>query len=538
MLAALELQDFAIIDSLRLDFATGFNVLSGETGAGKSILIDALSLLRGGRSDSSFVRSGAKSALIQGLFSGAPHDSIARRIQRQGRSSARLDGELITIGELGTVASQQLAIHGQHASQNLLETAEQRKLLDRLLDDDAQQTLCYYQRGYAEYQSLCQALEERRQAQRHRAQRLDVLQFQLAEIDAAALQADEEDQLRSEQGGLQHAERIVSASGRCLALLSDDDVNVHDLLAKALNDLENAGRYHPEVAALAKDLADSLSGVQAVSEELSSFLLDFEVNPARLEQLEARLQQIERLKRKYGDSIAAILQSRAQMAEELEQLETIEDSISNQQQQIQALEQRLHEQARSLSQARQRTAQQLSQAVCQHLHSLGMPKARIEIEVSASDSLQAHGCDQVRFLFSANLGEALAPLSDVASGGELSRLMLAVNVVTGSDVATLIFDEVDAGIGGQTARAVGALLQRLAVGRQVLVVTHLAQVAAFADAHFYVEKLEQNGRTVTSVRRLDAAEREAELARMLSGSVTDTALAHARELLSNPAASL
>lgn len=546
MLRALELQDFAIVDALRLELTSGFNVLSGETGAGKSILIDALALLIGGRADSSLIRTGATSALIQGFFDGetdedtpstagsSPHITptvVSRRLQRSGRSSARLDGEVVKIGDLAAVGTKLVAIHGQHASQTLLEASEQRKLLDRLLRDDDQQTLRRYRDGYARLQQVRRDLTRLRETLRERARRLDMLKFQIDEIDAAQLRPGEEDTLREQADSLRHAERIVAAAGRAQQALSEDDANVLERLADAQRDLEQAGRYHPGLRALADELSDALLSVQATANEVEGFLADFEVEPARLEQLETRLAKLETLKNKYGDSTEAVLRYRDDSAAEYEQLGHAEADIDTLTHEETVLHDTLNELAEQLSGARREVARHLSDAVTREIRPLGMANARFSAEVIATDTLGADGRDAVRFLFSANLGEPLAPLADVASGGELSRVMLGLNVVSGSDLPTLVFDEVDAGIGGQTARAVGALLKRLAEDHQVLVVTHLPQVAAFADTQFLVDKHEQDGRTVTRIRELGAAEREAELARMLSGAVTDTARAHARELL-------
>lgn len=532
MLRTLELSNFAIIDQLRLELGDGLNVLTGETGAGKSILVDALALLIGNRADSSLVRTGADSALIQGMFDGSEGiESAARRLGAGGRSSARLDGELVNIGELSQIGKQLIAIHGQHAFATLMDASEQRKLLDRLLDNKARAILAQYRKDYAAYGRVTGELEFLRGASRERAQRLDMLSFQRDEIDAARLDAGEEAALASLAQSLRHAERIVQGAGRALDLLSEADVSAAQLLAEALRELEAAGRYQGELETLAHDLSETLTGVQAIAQEVDGFLSDFEAEPSRLEEVEARLALLDKLKRKYGDSVAAVLHYRKEIEAELDRLEHAETDVGTLEQEQAQLHQALREAAAKLSEARQQAAQQLSRGVTAHIRPLGMNNANFNVELSPLSDLGAHGQDNICFLFSANLGEPAAPLSTVASGGELSRVMLGLNVATGSDLPTLVFDEVDAGIGGQTAREVGALLKRLAADHQVLVVTHLAQVAAFADQQFFVEKVETEGRTVTRVRELGPKEREAELARMLSGAVTDKALAHARELL-------
>lgn len=530
VLLALELKDFAIVDTLRVELAPGLNVLTGETGAGKSILIDALALLCGGRAESSVVRDGAGSALVQAEFDDPQVASLSRRIPAAGRSSARLNGELVTIGELAEAGAGLVAIFGQHASQTLLDGGEQRKLLDRLLPPAQQAQLARYREAYRRYQATVKELSALRTAARERARRRDVLAFQLQEIDDAKLSPGEDERLYQEAEALRHAERIRHGVASAVQLLSEAEPNALALAVHALRELDGAARYHRELQALAADLRASVTGLQAVGEELSSFLAGFEVEPGRLEAVETRLHRLDTLKAKYGDSVEAVLAYRAEAAAELAGLEQIDETIGEREALSHALQAELEALGGDLSRARQEAAARLEAEVRALLGPLGMPSAVFRV-VLEPQPLGPHGQDKVTFHFSANLGEAPAPLADVASGGELSRLMLALNVVTGSDVPTLAFDEVDTGIGGQAARAVGALLKQLARDHQVLVVTHLPQVAAYADAQFFVDKLERAGRTVTRVTRLEPAEREAELARMLSGAVTEKALAHARELL-------
>ena len=529
MLKTLELSNFAIVDSLSLDLSPGLNVLTGETGAGKSILIDALALLIGGRADSSWVRSGSERALIQGIFS--DDLSASRSIATNGRSTARLDGELVTISDLGETLSGRVALHGQHASQVLLHGAEQRKLLDRLLPEQAKQDLLLYRELYGKYQNISKTLADLQDKVRERARRIDVLRFQLDEIGNAKLKKDELESLQEQLETQRYAERISSLTSNALDALSEADISALGLISAAQKDLDSAGRYNKTLASLAAELADALASIEAISQEVYSFLAGFELEPGLLEELENRMSLIENLQRKYGDSIESILHYNDTAAQELNQLEHAEEDMLSLEAEKLELWQTLQALADKLSQARQEIALDLGKSVSKEVKPLGMNNAVFVVDLKPLDDLGPYGKDSINYLFSANLGEAPAPLAAVASGGELSRLMLALNVVTGSDLAILAFDEVDAGIGGKTARAVGQLLKHLAKDHQVLVVTHLPQVAAFADAQFYVEKQEQKGRTVTRGRRLEPHERELELARMLSGNVSDAALANARELL-------
>ncbi|MEX2540487.1 MAG: DNA repair protein RecN [Trueperaceae bacterium] len=531
MLTALELKDFAIVDELRLELAPGLNALTGETGAGKSILIDALALLVGQRADTGMVRAGCSVALVQGVFEGVAIGSAARRLQTEGRSSARLDGELVTVGELAERAGALVAVHGQHAAQALTHPEEPRRRLDRLLDPEQSKCLDDYRIVHAEFQRSVKSLGDLRNTARERERRRDTLRFEIDEIDAAELTAGEEARLRELAESLRHAERIVLGSAQALTALSDGERSALALLDAAARDLANAARHHPALVTLAAELHEARASVQATSDEIESFLADFEVDPGELDRVEERLSRIESLKRKYGESIEAVLAYRSEAVTELERLESAELDAASLERKVADLEQRVSVLGESLSSARRAAALRLAGEVAKLLQGLGMPGARFEVRFERLPEPGPHGLERPRFGFGANPGEPLGDLAAIGSGGELSRVMLALDVVTGSERPVLVFDEVDAGIGGQAARAVGSLLKRLSRRHQVLVVTHLPQVAAFADAQYFVEKRSKEGRTVTRVHRLEPHEREQELARMLSGAVTDASLRNARELV-------
>lgn len=531
MLRTLELRDFALVDELALEFGPGLNVVTGETGAGKSIVVDALGLLAGGRPDAAMIRDGAQDALVQGLFENAPVASAARRLSATGRNAARLDGEVVTVAELAERGAALVGVFGQHAASELPSTAFQRVRLDRLLTDDASAALARYRQAYERLAEVMRDLTELRAAERERARRIDVLGHQIAEIDRVNAGQGEDDELRGELDALQHAERIVSAAARAFTVLSDADENAVAFAAEAHRELEAVGRHAPPLADLARDLREAVTALGAVANELETFLSDFEADPARLDAVQARLAALDDLKRKYGDDLGAVHSYRQEAERELARLESADVDVERLERERERLDAELDEAATALSAARRGAAATLERAVEPLLHRLGMPKARFEVEIAPLATRGPHGTENVRFLFTANAGEALQPLATVASGGELSRAMLALHLVTGSDVPTIVFDEVDAGIGGATARHVGELLRQLAHTHQVLVVTHLAQVAAYAGAHFVVRKVEAGGRTVVRAERLGPDERPAELARMLSGNVTDASLRHARELL-------
>lgn len=535
MLHTVELRDFAIIDELELELSVGLNVLSGETGAGKSIVVDALELLSGARADTGMIRSGASSALVQATFKSTTVGSAARRLGSGGRHTARIDGELVTVTEIAERIGALLGVFAQHSAQQLQSRRAQRQQLDRLLPREARSLLERHRTAFERSNELQNLLERLQQAQRERSRRQDVLQYQLEEIDEAAPSPGEDERLQTELSSLQHAERIVLGVSRALELLTGDEGNAALLTADAGRELNNVLRFAPQLTQLATELSDALAGVSAVASELELFLADFEAEPERLDALQARLALLANLKRKYGEDLAAVLEFRAAAAAELASLSAADAEIPRLEAALKDLEQELSEVGEELSAARRAAGDGLTQEVLPLLNRLGMENARFEVGLSRAARRQRHGVDEVTFNFSANPGEELRPLAEVASGGELSRIMLALHLVTGSDLPTIAFDEVDAGVGGASASAVALLLKRLAERHQVLVVTHLAQVAAHADAHFVVSKRGQGQRTVARVRRVSDDERPHELARMLSGHVTEASLQHARELLANAA---
>lgn len=532
MLRLLELRDFALIDRLELQLEPGLNAFTGETGAGKSILVDALLQLAGHRADLSLIRSGAATALIQGEFNGPDGPLIlSRRLQQGGRSSARIDGEQVTVSDLAAQAAPLIAVHGQHASLELSGTASHQLMLDRLLDASGRQLLDRHRQLHADWQQAQQRHEQLTARIQERARRLDTIGFQLNEITAAAPAAGEDEELEARLSELRHAEAVASGAAQALALLSESEGSALEQLARALRALESAARYSASLEPLAGELREALSSVQATASEVESFSADFEADPGQLERSEKRLALLDNLKRKYGPGLPDVLAFAAELEAERQQLEAADEELAGSAQRVRELAEALTGSAAELRLLRQEAAERLRTGLLKHLARLGMAEARFDTVFSPLPQPAAHGGDQVRFEFSANPGEPLHNLSEVASGGELSRLLLAMNLVVGARQPVLVFDEVDAGTGGVTALAIGTLLRQLARDRQVLLVTHLPQVAAFADTQYHVSKQERAGRTLSGVVRLDAEGRVRELARMLSGSTSDASLNAARELL-------
>jgi len=541
VLHTLELFDFAIADRVTVELGPGLNVLSGETGAGKSLLVDALALLAGGRADDGVVRSGSDAALVQATWAGDRPVTASRRVVRDGRNVVRLDGEIVTVAELQATLAARLGIFGQQAYRTLLDAAEQRSLLDRHLDAAAAAAAAEVTAAWDERQEVRSRLATLRAAARDRARQLDLLRYQVDEIDAARLAPGEDAQLDARLSLLRHVERVREGVSEALgALIGADDrgerSHAADRIAAALRSLAQAARHDAQLANLATETSDALAAVQAIGAELERALERLESEPGELDRLETRRAVIDDLERKYGPGVAGVLAMRATLATELDALTGAEAEDAELTQVEARAAARLSTAAAILSRGRARAAAQLAPAVMTVLRELALPHGRFEIGLAASPEPGRHGAERVAFRFGANLGEPLAPLQEVASGGELSRVMLALHAAAGSAVTTLVFDEVDAGLGGRSGRAVGEVLARLAQGRQVLVVTHLAQVAAFADRHLRVDKAEVDGRTVTRITQLGGEERVTELARMLAGDAGEEARVHARALLRDPAA--
>ncbi len=518
MLERLEVQNLAVLEQVALDFSPGLTVLTGETGAGKSVLVDALSLLLGEKAEG-LVRAGAETLLVTAFFDGK---SLSRKVA-QGRSTARIDGEVVSLRELSEEAAQHLTIHAQHASLTLFSRKAQRKLLDSQVRPDL---LARYQHAYGQYQSILRETERLETAARERERRLDILRFQIAEIDQARLVVGEEEQLKQEAERLRHLEALRERVSAAIGALSGEG-DALGLVTLASREVRAAGRFDAHLESLGRDLEAALDALRAVSRELEDYLENLEADPQRLDEVEARLALIEKLGRKYGEGIPAILEFAETARQELVELEGAEDRLSQLRSQKETAWKALLETGQQLTEARTHAAEMLSQKVVEEIRTLGMPSAQFRVGLLPLESPGPEGLEEVQLLFSANPGLGLAPLEKAASGGELSRVMLALALLTGSEAETVVFDEVDAGVGGEAAWQVAERLARLAQERQVLVVTHLPQIAARAQNHYRVVK---RGASV-EIQRVQDEERVRELARMLSGSYSEAALEHARELL-------
>ncbi len=553
MLTDLIIKNFAIIETLHVSFGRGFNVLTGETGAGKSIIIDAVNLLLGGRARGEVIRTGTDEASVEAVFDlqtetlvrglltdmGLESDELVVRriISRSGKNRVFVNGSLTPLAQLRELTSKLVNIYGQHEHQNLQQIETHLELLDNFAG--LQGVLADYRKLFQETQQLQQQLRSLDQAERDRRQRLDMLAFQQQELQSARLVEGEDLELEQERSLLLHAEKLTAATVGGYELLYAGQGAVCEKLGEVADQLEHLQQIDPQLEALVETLRSSLYNIEDVASQLRSYAEKLDFEPQRQQQVEERLALLVTLKRKYAPTVAGLLDYQAKIEAELALLGDVEGHRERLQRQIVGVSEKLLAVAAELSQRRQQGALRLAAAVETELSELMMPKARFELRLTPLSEPSAEGLEKGEFYLAANPGELAQPLAKIASGGELSRIMLALkrSAPDGDGVRTLIFDEVDAGIGGEAATAIGEKICRLGRTMQVLCVTHLPQVAAFADQHYRVVKQEIAGRTTTELLLLESEPRVAEMARMLGGAqVSARTLEHARELIDSSTA--
>lgn len=555
MLKTLTVTNFALIEQASVEFAGGLNVLTGETGAGKSILVDALNTLLGSRADRDAIRSGCEGFRVEAVFDvaetagvrailddqGIPAEDgtliLSRYLSRQGKAAILANGCHVTVGVLRQLGEELVDLHGQHEHQALLRPEAHLAMADSFLSAADREKLDRYRGLYAAWSELGASLARTETDSRERAQRLDMLTWQTGEIAAAALQPDEEDQLAQEIRMLSNAEKIVGAVSRAYGLLAEGTKGSGGALSELADirkELETAARFDPALEAKLEVIGDALYQLEDIAAELRDYRENVEFEPDRLAKLQDRMDLIHNLKRKYGATVADVLAYYRQATAELADITNYEERLAALGAQRTATEKELAGVAGELDRARREAAAGLADRIRSHLADLGMPHAVLSIEVKTLPHFTPTGVNEVAVLFSANPGEAAKPLAKVASGGELSRIALAIKTVAASagGVGTMIFDEVDAGIGGQTARMVAEKIAIVAGDKQVLCVTHLPQVAAMADRHLAVEKRVAGERTHTVVQILDSEAHLREVTRMISGdNPTKAALDNAAEMI-------
>ncbi|WP_302358870.1 DNA repair protein RecN [uncultured Mitsuokella sp.] len=558
MLKSLTVWNFALLEHVQVEFQSGLNILTGETGAGKSILIDSLGAVLGARMSADMVRSGCDWLRVEAVFSledeslglhelltqQAIDDSdkeliITRQLTRAGRSTALVNGCHVTLAILRQIGAYLVDIHGQNENLALLKEENQFHLLDGY-DPDVAEALAAYTCAYREWREKKKAYEEKQQASREYAQRLDMLHWQDKEISEANLKAGEDEALETEIRKLSHAEKIVGSIEESYELLEGgggSGLGVLPALSQVKKDLEDISRFDDALANAQKMVEEAYISLQEASYELRDYGESVEFSPARLDQLQSRMDVIYRLCKKYGATLGDVLAHQKKVERELSEIENYDEDIAALEKEIAALEKELGKKAAALTELRRAAAKDLSSAIEEQLFALGMPKAQLAIRVEQAADYGPRGRDEVAMFFSANPGEAEKPLQRVASGGELSRIALAIKTVASSrdsSVPSMVFDEIDTGIGGRTAQMVAERIALVAQYKQVLCITHLPQIACMADAHLYISKRTEEGTTATQIRPLSERERISEIARMASGAdMTTASLDNAREMVSH-----
>lgn len=561
MLCQLSIKNIALIDALTIEFTEGLNVLTGETGAGKSIVIDSMNLALGERADRDLIRAGQERASVEALFDISACPSIlpimeengvdaeggqlivSRTLTAAGRNIVRINGTLVPLALLRQITAALVDVHGQHEHQYLMDEGRHLGFLDGFVRAQIGSSVSRVAELFAQYHAIKLRLRGISRGTQERAQRLDMLKFQVEEIEQAKLKPGEEDGLMEQRDLIRNAERILTALSKCSSYLDgyDDMPACTDSIRQSVSLLSGISGYGAQFEALEEQLRDVYYTLEDVAMQIHVQAEKMEFDPATADYVESRLDEIKTLKRKYGNSIEDVLRYMQDAEKEIEQLSRQESDSSQLDQRFMQLAGELYAACALLHDQRVIAAEQFSKAVEEQLRDLGMSKARLHVEFAmlpaqdvAEKFYTAVGLDRVRFMISTNAGEPLKPLSRTASGGELSRIMLAFKAIAADmdDVGTMVFDEIDTGISGHMAQVVGEKMAAIGNSRQVICVTHLPQIAAMGDSQHLVEKHSNNEHTVTNVRTLSYDERVSEIARMVGGAAqTKSALLHAREML-------
>lgn len=555
MLMEMLIRNFVLIDELRLEFREGLNVLSGETGAGKSILIDALGLVTGGRIQDDYVRDSSQKALVEAVFDVSQREDIrqllmaeglyeegednliiSREIAPNGRSTARVNGRTVTINTLKQLAPHLVDLHVQGEQHHFLQGDAYLEMIDAF-NPQILPLRTQAEREYYELQKLTRELEALRAGEQNKLQRLDFLEYQINEIEQARLQPGEDQELTVTRQRIRNAHRLNENCQQVLNYLyrGEEGSSAYDLLSAALDAMHSI-KDDEFFASMTEPLQDLLVTIQDMASSIASFQDQLDFEPGLLEEIEQRLYTIDKLKSKYGSSVDEILAYLQQAYEEKEQLEFSSERQQELARQCTEWQERYQGTAARLTELRRQTAEALEKQILAELSQLNMPHIRLNIQIEKRSAPGPRGMDQAEIWFSANPGEELRPLARTASGGELSRVILAIKTALADtyQVPTLIFDEIDVGVGGASLSAMARKINQLAGSHQVILVTHAPQVAAYAHTHYLIQKEVCDGQTLTRVRLLQDEERVAELARMLSGeSITDITLQHAREMIAN-----
>ena len=559
MLLELRVENYAVIDNVAVEFAPGLNLLTGETGAGKSILIDALALLLGERASNDMIRHGEEKAVVSAVFESRDaliaatleangidsEDSqviVRREISTGGKGRVFINNQPATVAVLKQLASALAAVHAQNETLASFDGAERRRLLDVFAGAELGLVI----ESYDKWRSLKQKIEELQHDESDRLKLLDLWSFQAKEITDARLVAGEDAALENEKRVLANSEKLYTAAMTAHEGLYESNASAAALLRSAEKNLEELSRYDTKFVELLAALETARISVEDIGAGLRDYAASIDASPERLAEIEDRLALLDRLKRKYGPALDNVISFGEHVARKISEVENRDEILAQLRKSLAAAAAEYLKAARAISKLRHGSAQKLEKLVESEINDLAM-KVRFKVDIASfedEDHWTSPGFDEVRYLIATNAGEPLKPIEQIASGGEMSRVMLALKATIETsdaprskkqkhqELRTLIFDEIDTGIGGRAAEAVGKKLKSLAAGNQVLCITHLPQIASFADQHFVIEKRESAGRTKTSIRRLESAERAQELARMMSGQkVTETSLKHAEQML-------
>lgn len=551
MLLELTIQNFAIISHLHLSFHEGMTALTGETGAGKSIIIDAMGLLAGGRGSTDYLRQGAEKCRLEGLFEWPQQSEfqelteelgidqedvliVQRDITQAGKTICRVNGRTVTLASLRKIGLFLVDIQGQNEHQELLQPERHLSLVDGFGDDGFKEELLHYQDAYQEYRNLEKQVRNIQENEQLYVQRMDMLRFQQEEIAQAELIEGEEENLIEEREKLTNYQKIVDALGQSYGALSSEEMSSVDGVSVALSEIQSIAHLDQVYEKIIETIQSAYYLLQDAASDISRQLDNLELDEGRLEEVINRLETIRQLKRKYGESISVILAYYEEISKEISesaytegQLEQLEDQLTAKADAVWALAEQLHVKRREI-------AHRLEKEIVQELNDLYMEHAQFEVRFANGKQLTATGFDSVAFYLTTNPGEGMKPLVRVASGGELSRILLALKSIFSrkQGITSIVFDEVDTGVSGRVAQAIAEKISKIALNSQVLCITHLPQVAAVADYQYFIEKAIQEGRTETRVRQLSYEERVTEIARMLSGAeITELTVEHARELL-------
>lgn len=551
MIVELTVENLAIIERAQIGLGPGYTVLTGETGAGKSLLIDALELALGGRADAELVRAGASRALVNVVLNltdnqhvigkcldlGIPLEDgilyVQREVLAEGRSQCRVGGKLIPVSALKQLGQQLVDLHGQHDHQSLLDQTRHIGFLDDWIGEPATTLLTAIGEVFTRTEEARRRLQSLRSGMRDREHRLDLLRFQVNEIESVNPQSGEMEELETSVSRLKHAEKLSTSTLGALEAVADQENCAFDLLGGAIKSLEDCVRFDTTLGAIIVPLKDALYQIEDGVHQLRMYAENLDADPDRLEEVATRIDALKRLRRKYGEDEGAIQEYLQKIQMELALLEDSESSEEGMIAEVKRLEDELLKLSSRLSALRQERANEFSQLVQDQLRDLAMERAQFSVDFKVKPA-DANGMDWVEFYFSANAGEPPRPLSKIASGGEISRVMLAIKTALAgrAGVPTLIFDEVDTGLGGRAAASVARKIEELARHYQIVVISHLPQIASRATTHFRIEKVEQDQRMLTQVRLLDSEQRVHEIARMLAGEqITPSAIANAKEML-------